>query len=85
MRFSTSAQAAHTYTQGYSPRAIAKQFRAAQGDPNYRGVFPSGFSPSMVRTGRVCNVILSSYSAQPTPVLQARFGRAMLLLRRACH
>jgi hypothetical protein len=47
-------------------------------------ILPAGFSLDKLKVARVCNVVVSSYNADRSPALNARFERAVTLLRREC-
>ena len=82
--FSSASQASRTYTQGYSPSALASQLAEARKHPDlYRGLIPKGF-PNGVRTERVCNVILVSNNPSHRAALAREIDRTAELLRAKC-
>jgi hypothetical protein len=83
--YASAREASHHYQLGYSPAALRQQFAEARSNPLYKGVLPRGVRVSMLKTKRVCNIILASFSPRPNPSLHARFERAVRALARDCN
>jgi hypothetical protein len=64
----------------YTPAAVRKSVAWARNAK----LLPRAFSLDRLRTARVCNILLSSYNAKGDPRLDARFMRAIALLKANC-
>jgi len=84
VRLSSSKFAARTYRL-WGVDAMRRTVAQARAQPAlYKGFFPPGFRVSMLRTARVCNVVLWSYNPRNSRVLDRRLENVVARLKEAC-